>query len=65
MRHIVEDNSMEKVTVVTDDNRLSIVTECKGRLPDDMVRYKVTVLNKDLCRRIAPIINQFVNGGLK
>lgn len=65
MKQTIENNSSESITVVTDNTRLSIVTEFKGRLPDDMVRYKVTILNKDQGRHVAPILNQWLNGGLK
>ena len=63
MKHTIEQNSSESITVVTDSDRLAIKTEFKGYLPDEMNRYKLTVLNKAQARRLLPILNQWVNGG--
>ena len=61
MKHTIEQNSSESITVVTDLDRLAIKTEFKGYLPDEMNRYKLTVLNKAQARRLLPILNQWVN----
>ncbi len=65
MKRIIEQNSSETITVVTDSNRLSIKQEFKGQLPDEINGCKVMILNRDEARRLLPILNQWLNGGLK
>ena len=65
MRTVIEENGSEKLTVVTHPDSLSIVTEFKGRLPDEINRYKTTILNRDQYRRLQAIGNAWLNGGLK
>ena len=64
-RNIIEQNSSETITVVTDKDRLAIKQEFKGSLPDETPRYKVMILNMDGARRLLPILNNWVNGGIK
>ena len=65
MKHTIEENSSETITVVTDDTRLSIKQEFKGGLSPDINRYKVMILSKDEVRRLLPIANCWLKGGLK
>ena len=60
MKQVIEQNSSETVTVVTDDTRLSIKQEFKGGLSPDINRYKVMILSKDEVRRLLPIANQWL-----
>ncbi|MBA7685646.1 hypothetical protein ES703_94071 [subsurface metagenome] len=65
MKHTIQANSAETITVVTDEDRLVIKQEFKGSLSPDINRYKVMVLNKDEVRRLLPIANCWLNGRLK
>ena len=64
MKHTIEQNSSESITVVTDDTRLSIKQEFKT-IPGGFNRYKVMILNRREARRLLPILKQWLNGGLK
>lgn len=64
MKQNIQDNSSETITVVTDKDRLSIKQEFKG-LSADINRYKVMILNEDEVRRLLPIANAWLKGGLK
>ncbi len=65
MRQIIKSDSSEIITVDTHKDRLSIITEFKGYLPDEINRYKVMVFNKKEMRRLLPIAHTWLNGGLK
>ena len=65
MKEVIENNSSETITVVTDKERLSIKQEFKGGLSPDINRYKVMILSKDEVRRLLPIANCWLKGGLK
>ena len=65
MKTQIENNGSETITVVTDDTRLAIKQEFKGSLSPDINRYKVMILSKDEVRRLLPIANCLLKGGLK
>lgn len=65
MKTVIEENSSETITVVTDKDRLAIRQEFKGRLSPDINRYKVMILSRDEVRRLLPIANCWLKGGLK
>ena len=62
-RIVLNNNSSETITVVTDKERFSITQEFKGQLPEHINRYKVMTLNKNEARRLQPILNTWLNGG--
>ena len=64
MRYIIEENSSEIITVITNKDNLSIKQEFKGHLPEEMLPYKIIVLNKQEVRRLKPILDRWLNGGL-
>jgi hypothetical protein len=64
MKHTIENNSAETITVVTDEHRLCITQRFKS-LPGGFNQYKTMIMNRDEVRRLAPIMNQWLNGGLK
>ena len=61
MRQVIEQNSSETITVVTDKHRLAIATDFKGELPPNLSRHKVTILNKRQVRHLLPIASNWVN----
>jgi len=63
MKQVIQNNSSESITVVTDKDRLAIKQEFKGSLSPDINRYKVMILSKDEVRRLLPIANCWLNGG--
>lgn len=64
MKHTIEENSSETITVVTDKDRMGITQKFKG-LSGEFNQYKVMILNRDEARRLLPILNTWLNGGLK
>lgn len=65
MKRVIEQNSSETITVVTDKDRLSIKQEFRGGLSPDINCYKVMILSKDEVKRLLPIANCWLRGGLK
>ncbi len=60
MKTIIEENSSETITVVTDKNRLSISHLFKGPLPDEVRAVKVMILNKRQVRHLLPIAQRWL-----
>ena len=65
MRQVIQDNSSETITVITDEDRLAIKQEFKGQLSPDINRYKVMILSKEEVRRLLPIANCWLSGRLR
>ena len=63
MKHTIQNDNSETITVVTDKNRLAIKQEFRGGLSPDINRYKVMILSKDEVRRLLPIANCWLSGG--
>lgn len=64
MNQIISDNSSERITIVTDKDRMGITQKFKG-LSGEFNQYKVMILNRDEARRLLPILNTWLNGGVK
>jgi len=60
MKYIIEENSSETISVITDLTRLSLKQEFKGRLPEELSDYKVLVFNENEIRRLVPILNNWL-----
>ena len=59
MKHIIEDNSSETISVITDETRVAFKQEFKGPLPPEINRYKVTILSEEGVRHLAPILTSW------
>jgi len=64
MKQVIEQNSSESITVVTDDARISITQRFKS-LPGGFLQYKTMILNRREARRLKPILDRWLNGSLK
>ena len=62
MKHIISDNSSERITIITDEHRLSFKQEFKGRLPAELSDYKVIILSQDEVRRLLPLAERWLKG---
>ena len=60
MKHIIEENSSETISVITDPTRLSLKQEFRGRLPEELSDYKVLIFNENEVRRLVPILNNWL-----
>ncbi len=66
MKQVIEQNTSETITVVTDKDRLSIKQEFKGLIDHPSFNTcKVMILSRDEARRLLPILNQWINGELR
>ena len=59
-REVITDNSSERISVITDKERLSLKQEFKGRLPEELSDYKVIILNVQEARRLQGILNSWL-----
>ena len=61
-KYIIEDNSSERITIITYPDNLSIKTEFKGGLPSSLPQYKLSVLNREEVRRLLPLAERWLKG---
>jgi len=64
MKYIIEENSSETISVITDPTRLSLKQEFRGRLPEELSDYKVLVFNENEIRRLVPILNNWLKNNV-
>jgi len=64
MKYIIEENSSETISVITDPTRLSLKQEFRGRLPEELSDYKVLILNKKEASHLAYILNNWLKNNV-
>lgn len=61
MKQVIEQNSSESITIVTDDTKL-VITKAFKSLPGGFNQYKTMMLNRREARRLKPILDRWLNG---
>ena len=64
MKHIITDNSSEKISVITDENRVTLKREIGGQLPGWVLPYKIIILNKRETQAVANILNNWLKNNV-
>jgi len=60
MKHIIEDNGSEVISIITDEARVALKQVFRGPLPPEINRYKVTILSEEGVRHLAPILTSWL-----
>ena len=60
MKHIITSNTSEIISVITDEDRVTLKQEIRGRLPKWLLRYKIIILNKREAQNLSTILNNWL-----
>ena len=64
MKHIITSNTSEIISVITDEDRVTLKQEIRGRLPKWLLRYKIIILNKREAQNLSTILNNWLKNNI-
>ena len=65
MKHIITSNTSEIISVITDEDRVTLKQEIRGRLPKWLLRYKIIILNKREAQNLSTILNNWLKNNIE
>ena len=65
MKHIITSNTSEIISVITDEDRVTLKQEIRGRLPKWLLPYKIIILNKREAQSLSTILNNWLKNNIE
>ena len=62
-QHIIQRNSSETISVITNETRVALKQEFRGRLPEELPAYKVIILNRQEVEYLVAILRNWLRIG--
>ena len=62
-QHIIQQNSSEIISVITNETRVALKQEFRGQLPEELPAYKVIILNRQEAEYLVAILKNWLKNG--